>query len=175
MEPCKLKITINNEVYEYNIVDIDSFNNIRTSPWVNGKDIIREDLFSYCGKPIFSDKLVIDYSLEESIGFFSSHTELEICFDFNFMSDDIVNIKFTYGKEVITSEILYSDIYYTLSKYGKGNMWLVHDGVLHTYSCEYYVLDADPNKDIMVQYRKIFGENGNGKVTVGNLHITCML
>lgn len=92
MEPCKLKITINNEVYEYNIVDIDSFNNIRTSPWVNGKDIIREDLFSYCGKPIFSDKLVIDYSLEESIGFFSSHTELEICFDFNFMSDDIVNI-----------------------------------------------------------------------------------
>lgn len=62
MEPCKLKITINNEVYEYDIVDNNSFNNIRISPWVNGKDIIREDLFSY-GKPIFSDKLVIGYSL----------------------------------------------------------------------------------------------------------------
>lgn len=174
MEPCKLKITINNEVYEYDIVDNESFNNIRISPWVNGKDIIREDLFSY-DKPIFSDKLVIDYSLERLESFWSSRTELEICFDFNFMSDDIVNIEFTCGKEVITSEILHSDIYYTLSKFGKGSIWLVHDGVMHTYSCKYYILDADPNKDIMVQYRKIFGENGSGKVTAGNLHITCTL
>lgn len=174
MKPCKLKITINNEVYEYNIVDSDSLENIRKSSWVNGKDLVREDLFSY-GKPIFSDKLVIDYSLERYPSFYSSHKELEIYFDFNFMSDDIVKVEFIYGKEVVTSEILYSEMYYVLSKHNKGFIWLVCNGNMHPYSCKYYILDADPNKDMVVQYRKIFAENEYGKMTAGSMHIIIKL
>lgn len=170
MKPCKLTIAINDDVYEYNIEAREHLEDIRHSPWVNNLDCLREDSFYYY-KPIISDKLVMTYGLDRYPSWGDNRNELELSFDLNLTSDDKIRIEFICENEVITSDILHSDVFYIMSKHDTSCIWLMKDGNMHPYFCESYELDTNINKDISVKYRRVFADDKGNILKTGSIHI----